>query len=107
MVLKDQLKELLQGVLDLEVYLVFVIVVKLQFVEFDVLFFLGVGEVFFYICFYNVFNNLQSIVKDQLMVMFFLGFYIYLLEIGVLLDLFGRLYDDKYYCVFNIFYYEV
>lgn len=103
---KDQLKELLQGVLDPEVHLVPAIAAKLQSVEFDVLFLLGVGEVFPYIRSHNVLNNLQSTAKDQPTVMFFPGSYTHSLETGASLDLFGRLHDDKYYRAFNIFHYE-
>ena len=103
---KDQLKELLQGVLDPEAHLVPAIATKLQSVEFDVLFLSGVGEVFPYIRSHNVLNNLQSTAKDQPTVMFFPGSYTHSLETGASLDLFGRLHDDKYYRAFNIFHYE-
>ncbi|SEF51452.1 protein of unknown function [Alcanivorax sp. DSM 26293] len=105
-VAKDQLKELLQGVLDPEAHLVPAIAAKLQSVEFDVLFISGVGEVFPYIRSHNVLNNLQSTAKDQPTVMFFPGSYTHSLETGASLDLFGRLHDDKYYRAFNIFHYE-
>jgi bacteriophage exclusion system BrxB-like protein len=105
-VAKDQLKELLQGVLDPEAHLVRAIAAKLQSVEFDVLFISGVGEVFPYIRSHNVLNNLQSTAKDQPTVMFFPGSYTHSLETGASLDLFGRLHDDKYYRAFNIFHYE-
>ena len=103
---KDQLKELLQGVLDPEAHLVPAIASKLQAVEFDVLFLSGVGEVFPFIRSHNVLNNLQSTAKDQPTVMFFPGSYTHSLETGASLDLFGRLHDDKYYRAFNIFHYE-
>ncbi|MCG8312831.1 MAG: DUF1788 domain-containing protein [Pseudomonadales bacterium] len=103
---KDELKELLQGVLDPEAHLVPAIAEKLQSVEFDVLFLSGVGEVFPYIRSHNVLNNLQSTAKDQPTVMFFPGSYTHSLETGASLELFGRLHDDKYYRAFNIFHYE-
>ncbi|XSG85126.1 MAG: DUF1788 domain-containing protein [Methylohalobius sp. ZOD2] len=103
---KDQLKELLQGVLDPETHLVPAIAMKLQTMEFDVLFLSGVGEVFPYIRSHNVLNNLQSTAKDQPTVMFFPGSYTQSLETGASLDLFGKLHDDKYYRAFNIFHYE-
>lgn len=103
---KDQLKELLQGVLDPEAHLVPAIAAKLQAAELDVLFLSGVGEVFPYIRSHNVLNNLQSTAKDKPTVMFFPGSYTHSLETGASLDLFGRLHDDKYYRAFNIFHYE-
>ena len=103
---KDQLRELLQGVLDPEAHLVPAIAARLQAVELDVLFLSGVGEVFPYIRSHNVLNNLQSTAKDKPTVMFFPGSYTHSLETGASLDLFGRLHDDKYYRAFNIFHYE-
>lgn len=100
---KDQLKELLQGVLDPETHLVPAIAAKLVKNDFDVLFLSGVGEVFPYIRSHNVLNNLQSTAKEKPTVMFFPGGYTHSLESGASLELFGRLHDDKYYRAFNIF----
>lgn len=100
---KDQLKELLQGVLDPETHLVPAIAAKLVKNDFDVLFLSGVGEVFPYIRSHNVLNNLQSTAKEKPTVMFFPGGYTHSLEFGASLELFGRLHDDKYYRAFNIF----
>lgn len=103
---KEQLKELLQGVLDPEKHLVPAIAEKMAQREFAVMFISGVGEVFPYIRSHNVLNNLQSTAKDRPTVMFFPGAYTHSLETGASLDLFGRLRDDKYYRAFNIFHYE-
>ena len=103
---KDQLKELLQGVLDPEANLVPAIALKLANDAFDVLFLSGVGEVFPYIRSHNVLNNLQSTATEQPTVMFFPGSYTHSLESGASLDLFERLHDDKYYRAFNIFHCE-
>jgi len=103
---KDQLKELLQGVLDPEKHLVPAIAEKMASAEFAVMFISGVGEVFPYIRSHNVLNNLQSTAKNQPTVMFFPGAYTHSLQTGASLDLFGRLQDDKYYRAFNIFHYE-
>lgn len=103
---KDQLKELLQGVLDPETHLVPAIAAKLADEDFDVLFLAGVGEVFPYIRSHNVLNNLQSTAKEKPTIMFFPGAYTHTLESGASLDLFGKLHDDKYYRAFNIFHCE-
>lgn len=103
---KEQLKELLQGVLDPEAHLVPAIAAKLARTDFEVLFLSGVGEVFPYIRSHNVLNNLQSTAKEKPTVMFFPGAYSHSLESGASLDLFGRLRDDKYYRAFNIFHCE-
>ena len=103
---KDQLKELLQGVLDPETHLAPAIAATMADTEFDVLFLSGVGEVFPYIRSHTVLNNLQSTAKDKPTVMFFPGAYTHSPESGASLDLFDRLHDDKYYRAFNIFHCE-
>ena len=103
---KDELKELLQGVLDPETNLVPAIATKLRNNEFEVLFMTGVGEVFPYIRSHHVLNNLQSTAKEKPTLMFFPGAYTHTLESGASLDLFDRLHDDKYYRAFNIFHCE-
>ena len=106
-VTKEQLKELLQGLLDSQTHLIPAIADLMKEVEFDVMFITGVGEVFPYIRSHNVLNNLQSTAKDKPTVMFFPGEYTHSLQDGASLDLFGRLHDDKYYRAFNIFHCEV
>ena len=103
---KDELKELLQGVLDPQAHLIPAISEKISDAEIDVLFLSGVGEVFPYLRSHNILNNLQSSAKDKPTVMFFPGSYSYSDEEGASLDLFGRLHDDKYYRAFNIYRYE-
>ncbi len=100
---KDELKELLQGVLDPEHHLIRAIGEKMAQTPFDILFVTGVGEVFPYIRSHTVLNNLQSTAKDRPTVMFFPGKYTHSLEKGASLDLFERLHDDKYYRAFNIY----
>ena len=104
---KDELKELLQGVLDSEAHLIPEIARQMEQRDFDVMFITGVGEVFPYIRSHNVLNNLQSTAKDQPTVMFFPGSYTHSLEKGASLDLFGKLHDDKYYRAFDIFNCEI
>lgn len=103
---KDELKELLQGVLDPEAHLVPAIATKIANSDFDVMFLSGVGEVFPYIRSHNVLNNLQKVAKEKPTIMFFPGAYSHSLEFGASLDLFGRLHEDRYYRAFNIFHCE-
>lgn len=103
---KDELKELLQGVLDPEAHLIPAISRKMDSVDFDVMFISGVGEVYPYIRSHNVLNNLQSTAKEKPTVLFFPGTYTHSLETGASLDLFVRLHDDKYYRAFNIYHCE-
>jgi len=104
---KQELKEELQSILDIETVLVPAIADMLKKANSDVMFLSGIGEVFPYIRSHNVLNNLQSTVKDHPMVMFFPGEYTYSSESGASLDLFGRLHDDKYYRAFNIYHCEI
>lgn len=106
-VTKEQLKELLQGLLDSQNHLIPAIAREMKDADFDVMFITGVGEVFPFIRSHNVLNNLQSTAKDKPTVMFFPGEYTHSLQDGASLDLFGRLHDDKYYRAFNIFHCEV
>lgn len=103
---KEQIKELLQGVLAPEAHLIPAIAAKMANTDFEVLFLSGVGEVFPYIRSHNVLNNLQSTAKEKPTVMFFPGAYTHSPESGASLDLFGKLHDDKYYRAFNIFHCE-
>lgn len=105
-VTKEELLELLQGVLDPETHLVPAIAQQMAQQPFDVMFITGVGEVFPYIRSHNVLNNLQSTAKEQPTVMFFPGRYTHSLDAGASLDLFGLLHDDKYYRAFNIYHVE-
>jgi len=104
---KEELKEELQSILDVETVLIPVIADLIKKNGFDVIFMSGVGEVFPFIRSHNVLNNLQSTTKDKPMVMFFPGEYTYSIESGASLDLFGRLHDDKYYRAFNIYHCEI
>jgi hypothetical protein len=103
---KEQLMELLQGVLDPETHLAPAIAARLADTEFDVLFLSGVGEVFPYIRSHNVLNNLQSTAKEKPTLMFFPGDYVHSVETGASLELFARFHDDRYYRAFNIFHCE-
>lgn len=100
---KDELKELLQSVLDPENHLTPAIAARMQQEAFEVMFITGVGEVFPYIRSHNVLNNLQSTAKDRPTVLFFPGVYTQSRESGASLNLFARLHDDKYYRAFNIY----
>lgn len=104
---KEELKEELQSMLDVETVLTPAIEEIMGASEFQVMFISGVGEVFPYIRSHNVLNNLQKTAKEKPTVMFFPGEYTHSLESGASLELFGRLHDDKYYRAFNIYHSEV
>ncbi len=104
---KQDLKDDLQSILDVETVVVPEIAGRMQENEFQVLFLSGVGEVFPYIRSHNVLNNLQKVAKEHPTVLFFPGQYDHSLETGASLNLFGRLQNDKYYRAFNIYSCEV
>lgn len=104
---KSELRELLQGVLDVHEHLIPKIAEAIVAQPHDVIFLSGVGEVYPYIRSHNVLNNLQSTAKDKPTVLFFPGSYTHSTATGGSLDLFGLLHDDKYYRAFNILNYEV
>lgn len=104
---KDELLELLQGVLDPATHLIPKIAEAIAVTEHDAIFLSGVGEVYPFIRSHNVLNNLQSTAKDKPTVMFFPGEYSHALATGAELVLFGVMRDDKYYRAFNILNFEV
>ena len=72
---KSELRELLQGVLDVHEHLIPKIAEAIDRQPHDVIFLSGVGEVYPYIRSHNVLNNLQSTAKDKPTVLFFPGSY--------------------------------
>lgn len=97
----------LKGVLDPTKYLVPEISKRMSEKVFDILFITGVGEVFPYIRSHNLLNNLQSVAKDQPLVLWFPGEYTFSPEGRSSLKLFSRLPDNAYYRAFNILDYQV
>jgi len=104
---KEELKEELQSMLDIESVLTPAIEEKMKQANFDAMFISGVGEVYPYIRSHNVLNNLQKAAKEKPTLMFFPGEYTQSPETGASLDLFGKFHDDKYYRAFNIYHSEV
>jgi hypothetical protein len=104
---KSELRELLQGVLDVHEHMIPKIAEAIATEPHEVIFLSGVGEVYPYIRSHNVLNNLQSTAKDRPTVLFFPGSYTHSTATGGSLDLFSLLHDDKYYRAFNILNYEV
>lgn len=99
---KADFTQMLQAMLNPEQHLAPAIARELAGEEFDIVFLTGIGEVFPYIRSHNVLNNLQSIVDDKPMLMFFPGRYEQSETLGSSLVLFGRLKDDQYYRAKNI-----
>jgi len=99
---KAEFTEMLQSMLNPQQHLAPAIRERLADGEFDIVFLTGIGEVFPYIRSHNVLNNLQSVVVDKPMLMFFPGRYEQSDTLGSSLVLFGRLKDDQYYRAKNI-----
>ena len=99
---RDELKEELQGILDIESVITPAISERMAKEDHDVMLLTGIGEVFPYIRSHNILNNLQKRAKEKPTLMFFPGEYQHSLESGASLVLFGHLQDDKYYRAFNI-----
>ena len=104
---KQDLLNDLKGVLDPTKYLVPEITKRMSEKLFDILFITGVGEVYPYIRSHNLLNNLQSVAKDQPLVLWFPGEYTFSPEGRSSLKLFTRLPDNAYYRAFNILDYQV
>ena len=104
---KQDLLNDLKGVLDPTKYLVPEITKRMSEKLFDILFITGVGEVYPYIRSHNLLNNLQSVAKDQPLVLWFPGEYTFSPEGRSSLKLFSRLPDNAYYRAFNILDYQV
>lgn len=99
---KDEFREALQGMLDPQDHIAPAIKERIKDGGYDILFLTGIGEVFPYIRSHNVLNNLQSVVTDKPMLIFFPGRYEQSDDLGSSLVLFGRLKDDQYYRAKNI-----
>ena len=65
--------------------------------SFHILFLTGIGEVFPFVRSHTVLNNLQTVVSDRPMLMFFPGRYEVSPTQGSALVLFGQLKDDSFY----------
>jgi hypothetical protein len=104
---KQEFKEELQGILDVEQVLTPAISEIIKESEHEIVFLTGIGEVFPYIRSHSVLSNLQVVAKHKPTIIFFPGGYQHSLDKGASLKLFNLLADDKYYRAFNIEEYEV
>ena len=94
---KDELRELMQNVLDPETHLAPAIKARMADAEpFDLLLLGGVGEVFPFVRSHSVLNNLPRIIGDKPVLLFFPGEFAQGAS-GASLRLFGRVPNDRYY----------
>ncbi|MDK6927470.1 DUF1788 domain-containing protein [Actinotignum timonense] len=94
---KRDFKEMLKAILSPQDCLAPEIARRLENDESNIVFLTGVGEVFPFIRSHNVLNNLQSVIPNKPLLMFFPGRYQQSDSLGSSLVLFDRMYDDRYY----------
>jgi hypothetical protein len=94
---KPDFLKMLQNMLDPQMHLAPAIRESIAGESFQILFLTGIGEVFPFLRSHTVLNNLQTVVSDRPMLMFFPGRYEVSATQGSALVLFGQLKDDSFY----------
>ena len=94
---KPDFLKMLQNMLDPHIHLAPAIKERIADESLQILFFTGIGEVFPFVRSHTVLNNLQTVVSDKPMLMFFPGRYEVSATQGSALVLFGQLKDDSFY----------
>jgi len=94
---KPDFLKMLQNMLDPHMHLAPAIKERIADESFHILFLTGIGEVFPFVRSHTVLNNLQTVVSDKPMLMFFPGRYEVSATQGSALVLFGQLKDDSFY----------
>ena len=104
---KERMLKGLQATLDIQDRLAPAIAERIVASEAKVVFITGIGLVFPFIRSHSILNNLQSVIKDRPMILFFPGEYRHTRQKGSTLNLFGLMTDDKYYRAFDLDDYKV
>lgn len=94
---KSDFLKMLQNMLDPQIHLAPAIKKRITAESFQILFLSGIGEVFPFVRSHTVLNNLQTVVSDKPMLMFFPGRYEVSATQGSSLVLFSQLKDDSFY----------
>lgn len=94
---KSDFLKMLQNMLDPQIHLAPAIKERIAAESFQILFLSGIGEVFPFVRSHTVLNNLQTVVSDKPMLMFFPGRYEVSATQGSSLVLFSQLKDDSFY----------
>lgn len=94
---KSDFLKMLQNMLDPQIHLAPAIKERMAAESFQILFLSGIGEVFPFLRSHTVLNNLQTVVSDKPMLVFFPGRYEVSASQGSALVLFGQLKDDSFY----------
>ncbi|RPE67327.1 uncharacterized protein DUF1788 [Pacificibacter maritimus] len=104
---KDEIMELLQGVLDPKEHFAPKIEGLISTHDHDVVFLSGIGEIYPFLRANLILENLQSTIKDKPLVVFFPGKYTASVGGMTALHLFGAVPPQRYYRAFDIMNYEV
>ena len=94
---KPDFLKMLQNMLDPQIHLAPAIKERIAAESFQILFLSGIGEVFPFLRSHTVLNNLQTVVSDKPMLVFFPGRYEVSTSQGSALVLFGQIKDDSFY----------
>lgn len=94
---KPDFLRMLQNMLDPQMHLAPAIKERISGESFQILFLTGIGEVFPFVRSHTVLNNLQTVVSDTPMLMYFPGTYDVSATQGSALVLFDQLKDDSFY----------
>ena len=100
---KEELKEELQSILDIEEVIIPKVKSIIENSEFDILFFNGIGEVYPYIRSHLLLSNLQNIITNKPLLMFYPGKYEQTATTGSTFKLFDRCPEGQDYRAANIF----
>lgn len=94
---REDVASTLRNVLDPETHLAPRIAERISASEAQIVFLSGIGQVYPIVRSHTVLNNLQTVVRDRPLLMFFPGRYEVSATQGSALVLFGRLKDDSFY----------
>ena len=94
---KPDFLKMLQSMLDPQIHLAPAVKARTEAASFQILFLTGIGEVFPFVRSHTVLSNLQTVVSQKPMLMFFPGRYSVSATQGSALVLFGLLKDDSFY----------
>ena len=100
---KQSLKEDLQGILDIKEVIIPCIKKMVMDESFDIVFLSGIGEVFPYIRSHSLLTNLQSIITNKPLLMFYPGKYEQTATTGSTFKLFNVCNEGQQYKAANIY----
>lgn len=100
-------KKNIQALLNIKNVIIPAIESKFKKGNYDILFIKGCGEVFPYIRSHHILEQLQPVISDCPVVMFFPGEFKHVTGVGACLKLFSRIEDNYYYRAKDLDHYEI